>query len=78
VTLTNAQVAMLQRLATDKRGPSGLVEYVCATTSEFSTVKALARRGLVQWRYLASRLFGAKLTASGRAALGERGYEVLP
>jgi hypothetical protein len=67
--LTDPQLAMLLRLADGKHGPSGLVEFVCATRGEFATVKALHRRGLVEWRYIASRLFGAQLTVLGKGTL---------
>jgi hypothetical protein len=67
--LTDPQLAMLLRLADGTRGPSGLIEFVCATRGEFMTVRALHRRGLVQWRYIATRLFGAQLTVLGREVL---------
>jgi hypothetical protein len=67
--LTYPQLSMLLRIVDGKRGASGLVEFFCATGGEFATVRALHRRGLVEWRYIASRLFGAQLTALGKGTL---------
>lgn len=63
--LSIPQLAMLRKVRDNKRGESGCVEFQCATRGEFSTIKALARRGLVNWSWRNSRFFIAAITRKG-------------